>query len=339
MGPEPGSVEDLLRREPGGFQFFQAVRLLGRLLPDRRPVGELANPQAEVVRFGAAADLGFPPGKIASLEWPADEQPVMRVNFMGLTGPMGLLPLYYSALVRERLRSRDSAIAAFLDIFNHRAISLFYKAWEKYHFTVGYERGEGDRLSPHLLDLLGLGTEGLEDRQSVPDRALQFRCGLLAPRVRSAEGLRALIEDYFDVRAEIEQFVGAWYEIDEETQCRFTGGFTSSEQLGNGAVVGDEIWDRTSGVRVRLGPLTLEQYSSFLPDGDAHRPLRDLIRFFAGSEFQFSIQLVLRREDVPRCELGNEGPAAPRLGWLTWASTAPLRRDPDESILQFESSL
>jgi type VI secretion system protein ImpH len=259
---------------------------------------------------------------------------MLRVNFMGLTGPMGLLPLYYSSLIRERLRARDFAMRDFLDIFNHRAISLFYRAWEKHHFTVAYERGEEDRISPHMLDLAGLGTPGLAGRQDAPDEALLFRVGLLGTHVRSAAALRQLLMDYFDVPVEIEQFVGAWRALEADTQCMFSEAGSYSEQLGLGVVLGDEVWDQQSGVRIRLGPLSLEQYRGFLPDGGSHQPLRALVRFFAGNELDIEVQLALRKEEAPRCELGGEGPDAPRLGWSTWASSAPLREDPDQAILR-----
>lgn len=329
-----GAIEDALRERPFDFDFFQAVRLLARLLPERQPVGQAARPEDEIVRFAAASGIGFPASQIAGLEWPEGGQPRMRVNFMGLTGPMGVLPLFYSSLLRERLRGRDRALAAFLDLFNHRVISLFYQAWEKYRFTVAYERGAEDPLSRHLLDLLGLGTAGLAGRQSVPDEALQFRCGLLGPLVRSAAALGQLLEDYFEVPVEIEQFVGAWRALEEDALCRFTETAAPSERLGMGAVVGNEIWDRQSGVRIRLGPLTLAQYRDFLPDGAAYQPLRALVRFFAGNEIDFDVQLVLHKEDTPPCELGAQGEGAPRLGWLTWARTAPPARDPDQSILR-----
>ena len=327
-------MERSLREEPFSFDFFQAVRLLGRLLKGRQPVGRFSDPGAETVRFGAGTDIGFPPGQIAKLEWPEGAQPRMTVNFMGLTGPMGVLPLYYTALLRERLRARDSSMRDFFDIFNHRMISLFYQAWERHHFTVGYERGGKDPISPHLMDLIGLGTEGLAARHSVPDEALLFRSGLLAAHTRSAAGLRDLLIDYFEVPVEIEQFVGMWHSIDEDTQCRFSDTGSDSERLGFGTVVGDEIWDQQSGVRIRLGPLTLEQYREFLPDGSAYQPLRALIRLFAGNDFDFELQLILKKDEAPRCELGMDGPTAPRLGWLTWARTEPLSHDPDESVLR-----
>jgi type VI secretion system protein ImpH len=333
--PDISKMEEALRQEPFAFDFFQAVRLLSRLLPNRIPVGRFSNPDAETARFGAAPDFGFPPSPIAKLDWPEYAQPRMDVNFMGLTGPQGVLPLYYSALLRERLRARDGSMRAFFDIFNHRAISLFYRAWEKHHFTVAYERNEKDPLSPHLMDLLGLGTPGLSSRQEVSDEALLFRCGLLVEHSRSAAALRALLIDYFDIPVEIEQFIGSWHAIDKDTQCCLNDSGTDSDRLGVGAVVGDEIWDQQSGIRIRLGPLTLKQYLEFLPDGPAHQPLRALVRFFAGNEFDFEVQLVLKKEETPPCELGGDSPTAPRLGWLTWARTAPLSRDPDDTICEF----
>jgi type VI secretion system protein ImpH len=331
---ESPDLEHALREEPFGFDFFQAVRLLCLLLPERQPVGRFSDPKTEAVRFGAGTDIGFPPSQIADLKWPEGAQPRMHVNFMGLTGPHGTLPLLYSALIRERLRARDSALREFLDIFNHRMIAFFYRAWEKHHCTVPYERKEADPISPHLMDLLGLGTSHLAGRQDVPDEALLYRCGILAGHCRSAEGLRALLSDYFKVPVEIEQFIGRWYPIDENTQCRFTDLGSDSERLGFGTVVGDEIWDQQSGIRIRLGPLTLQQYLEFLPGGPAHRPLRALARFFAGKELDIEVQLILKKEETPACELGSEGSTAPRLGWLTWAKTAPPAQDPDESILQ-----
>ena len=139
-------------------------------------------------------------------------------------------------------------------------------------------------------------------------KPLLFRCGLLGAHARSAAGLRALLIDYFDVPVEIEQFIGRWHSIDKDTQCCFSDTGADSEKLGVGTVVGDEIWDQQSGVRIRLGPLTLEQYLEFLPDGAAHQPLRALVRFFAGNEFDFEVQLVLKREETPPCELGGGQP-------------------------------
>jgi type VI secretion system protein ImpH len=329
------AVEDLLRQNPCSFDFFQAVRLLERLGGDRQPVGQFSAPEREVVRFQGQTALAFPPSQISRIHWAEGRAPRMTVNFMGLTGPLGVLPYCFSELVIERLRAKDTSLEAFLDIFNHRVISFFYRAWEKYRFPVAYERGERDSFSHHLLDLLGLGTEGLQDRQSLRDDALAYYCGLLAAQSRSAAALEQVLSDYFEVTVVIDQFAGAWCRLDPDSQCDLDETPSSPcRQLGVGAVVGDEIWDQQSRVRIKIGPLSLEAYRDFLPDGSAFEPLRDLVRFFSNDEFEFEVQLILKRDEVPACELGAEGDAAPRLGWITWMKSKPFDADREETILR-----
>jgi type VI secretion system protein ImpH len=325
-------IAKILDSEPYRFEFFQAVRLLELMFADREVVGRFTNPEDEVVRFGATSSIAFPASEIQSLDRKASP-PLMRVNFMGLTGPQGVLPLDYSALVLERLRARDTTMRDFFDLFNHRMISLFYQAWEKYRFSIPYERGERIRFSNHVMALLGLATPGLQDRQEVPDDALRFYGGLLSSHARSAAGLRQLLADYFGVQVEIEQFVGAWYPVDHDAQCCLGEGLSDAERLGVGAVVGDEIYDQQSRVRIRFGPLTLQQYNDFLPGGDGYRHVRSLTSFYAGGEYDVELQLILRRDEVPPCELAA-AESGPQLGWTTWVKAAPLERDPGETILE-----
>jgi type VI secretion system protein ImpH len=285
-----------------------------------------------VVRFSAHSSFPFPASQIHNVAWPEEpgSAPLMIINFMGLTGPLGVLPLYYTEMIIERLRHKDTALRDFFDIFNHRMVSLFYQAWEKYRFTVAYERGERDRFSHHLMDLIGMGTPGLENRLAVRDDSLLFYSGLLSLHPRSAGALRTILWDYFDVPVEVEQFVGAWHALDEPDLCRFDRATTPSEQLGGGAIVGDEIWNQQSGVRIKLGPLGLEQYLDFLPSGTAHEPLKSLAKFASHGEIDFEVQLILKKDEVPACELAAA--PSPRLGWTSWAKTRPMREDANDTI-------
>jgi type VI secretion system protein ImpH len=323
----------MLRSTPWNFEFFQAVRVLEWLHPERGPVGHFSVPGSEAVRFRAHASTVFPASEIQSLHDADGERADMEVNFMGLFGPLGVLPLYYTELIAERARVRDAALVDFLNIFNHRMISLFYRAWEKYRFPVSYERGDLDQVGRRLLDFIGLGTRGLQNRQKITDNALIFYSGLLSQQPRCAGNLENLLADYFDVPVEVEQFVGSWYKLDETTQFCMQDGADVSEQLGVGAIVGDEYWDTQGRVRLRIGPLRMERYLDFLPSGGAYAPLRALAEFYVGGEIDFEVQLILDRRDVPVCELGADGEAGPRLGWITWARTQSMDRDPGETIL------
>jgi type VI secretion system protein ImpH len=327
-------MERVLQEDACSFEFFQAVTLLSRLRLDHKPVGRFSNPADEAVHFCVNNQLAFPASQIQQIECEDDAPAAMRVNFIGLTGPMGVLPYCYTELILEQLRYKDSSLRDFLDIFNHRLISLFYRAWEKYHFPVTYRLGDEDRFTRHLLDLIGLGTSGLQERQSVPDDAYLHYVALLGAQVRSATALEAILRDYFEVPVEIEQFTGAWYRLDRTTQCSMQEQNTDSELLGGGAVVGDEIWDQQSSVRIKLGPMGLEQYSDFLPQGSAYEPLKAITKFFSNDEFDFEVQLLLDRDEVPACNVGFEHDVPPRLGWVTWLKSKPLDRDPGDTILR-----
>ncbi len=332
------ALESQLATEPFCFEFFQAVRLIERFMRDRVPVGRFELPSREVVRFSVQNTLVFPASQIQSFTWRTGEAPLMVVNFMGMTGPSGVLPLYYTQYVAERTRAKDTALRDFFDIFNHRMISLFYQAWEKYRFMVEHERSGQDKFSHHLLDLIGLGTAGLQKRQKVADHSLMYYSGLLSLHPRSAIALKQILEDYFEVPVEIAQFAGAWYKLEPDLQClldRDSAG--DSERVAVGAVVGDEIWDEQMRVRIKLGPLTLEQYLDFLPTGTAFEPLRGLVRFFSGDELDFELQLILQRDEVPVCDLGREDEAAPMLGWTSWSKTMPMQRDPGDAVLELLS--
>ncbi len=314
------------------FDFFQAVALLEGLLSERSAVGGFSSPGDEAVHFRAQSRLAFPASEIHELVERKGAPSEMTVNFMGLTGPMGVLPHNYDELIVDRLRAKDTGLAAFFDIFNHRAVSLFYRAWKRSRPALSYGDAAHDSLTQYLRDLLGLGTTGLRDRQEAEDEALIHYLSLAAMHARSAVALEQIVGDYFEVPVSVEQFTGAWYGLEEAAQCSIGGQENAAHQLGLGAVAGDAIWDRQSRVRLRVGPLTKKRYDDFLPGGSANRQLRAMTRFFANDCLDFEVQLVLRREEAPTVRLGLDDRPA-RLGWDSWASTAPMNRDPDETIL------
>jgi type VI secretion system protein ImpH len=328
-----GPLLELLQSDAFSFEFFQAVALLQRLRATMRPVGGFSAPADETVHFRVNPRLGFPASEIQSLRIGEERPADMVVNFMGLTGPSGVLPYTYSEMILERARAKDYSLAAFLDIFNHRAISMFYRAWQKFHFPVTYAAGSRDLFSNYLLDLVGLGTGGLRDRQDIEDEALLHYVSLVAMQSRSATALEQVLADYFEVPVEIQQFTGAWYGLDRPTQCQMTEEDSPSRQVGEGAVVGDAVWDRQGRVRIRVGPLSMERYNDFLPQGSAYAAMRSITRFYSNQCLDFEMQLVLDHREAPAIELDADAMHPARLGWVSWACTVPLRSDPDDTVL------
>jgi type VI secretion system protein ImpH len=352
----PASLGARLFAEPYRFDFFQAVRLLEELAPDRAPVGRTAAPAAEVVRFRAHLSISFPPSQIARLVPPAEAgaPPEMTVPFFGLTGPSGILPRNYTDLLlrlqRDTRGPERTALRDWFDLFNHRLLSLFYRAWEKYRFALAYERGEWERGEPDaftlaLLSFIGMGQPSLRRRlcvshweagagrvlAQIDDRVLLHYSGLLVQRPRSAAALAALLQDYFEMPVEVRQFHGQWLQLDRGNQSSLSDG-DSNNLLGASLVAGDRVWDVVGKIRVRLGPLGYAQFAAFIPDASpspehkAFHLLAHLVRLFVGPELTFDVQLVLRAEDVPECCLSDDEDSGPRLGWNTWV----LSREPGE---------
>lgn len=334
--PQAERLPGRMREQPFDYRFYQAVRLLNRLLAPREPAGRFASPSAEAVRFHSHQTLAFPPSEVRSLEVPEDGPASMSVNCFGVSGPAGEMPVVFTSYVIERQVHGDNTLAAFLDLFNHRLVSLLYRSWEKHRFQFPYERGESEGLDRYLPHFYGMGTPGLAERLDVSDDSLKFYTGLLSQSPRSASALQRLLEDYFEVPVEVVQFIGQWRALDESAQCRLEDDaeLAPSSRLGLGAVAGDEVWDPQSTARLRLGPLTLAQYLEFLPGGGAFKALSSLARFFSRGEVDFQVQLVLKREEAPGVRLGDEGASAARLGWVSWIKNQPMGRDPEDALFE-----
>lgn len=304
------------------FDFFQAVRLLVQLQSERHKEASVSQPD-EMVRFGVENTLSFPASAIASIDDGCDGGPSsMKITFLGMTGPGGVLPAAYTEIAIDCEAFGDTAYADFLDIFNHRLIWFFYRAWEKHHFFIGYERvspggSEPDALTSYLFDLIGMGTPGLKRRMPILDQALLRYAGLISQRPHSAEALRTLLHDYFRAPVEIEQFLGKWHTLEMSELC-FLGSGESNTQLGGGAVAGDAVWSRQTLLRIAFGPVSVKRFRSFLPDGVGFCEAVSLVRWFLGSPLDFEVQPILAGDEVPGCLLGDDTFDGPRLGWSAW---------------------
>jgi type VI secretion system protein ImpH len=321
--------------EPYKFEFFQAVRLLERMFPKREPVARSMAPQKEVARFRSNASLRFPPSEIYEIREIEDElsndvKHEMFVNFMGMLGIVGVLPVHYTEMVVDRARYGDRTMWAFLDIFSHRAVSMFFRAWEKYRFPVQYERGNDD-FTAYLFDFLGLGTNGLRGRMHLDDENLIPYGGLIVQKPHSAGALEQILSDYFSVTAKIRQFSGQWLTLDDESITRL--GMANSA-LGATTIIGTKVWDYQSKFRVRLGALKFIEFQAFLPNGSAHKPMLSIVRFMTGEELDFDVQLKLIAKEVPSTILTTRAKRRPMLGWTSFLKTKPFEQDDEQVILQ-----
>jgi type VI secretion system protein ImpH len=320
-----------LQQDAPRFRFFQAVRLLS--LAQQR-TERLRRPKR--LRFRTPATLSFPASEIHALkprgtEGGAAERLEMEVSFLGLTGPSGVLPVPYTELLIERRQVfRDSGLHEFLDLFNHRALNLFFDAWRKYRFWVGYEAGERNGFTRNLLDLVGVGLDRLSSQlaggdQQLPQLTFSYYAGLLAQKPISASNLTALVRGFFGVEAQLEQFVGKWVNVPEPEQAALG---KCNCQLGIDTFAGERIWDRQTKLRLRIGPLRRTRFAAFLPGGAAAQALKELLHFCLGHSLAVDVVLVLHRDELPEPRLDAKQPI--QLGFNSWARTRPASEDSDD---------
>jgi len=334
-------LDDALFEHGHELEFFQAVRLLARLFSQRKPVGGTAKHTEEIARFRARLSMAFPASAVHEIERNPDQPDAvsMTVAFMGLTGTKGILPFWYTEWLLARKAAKDDTAAAFFDLFNHRLISFFYRAWEKHRPPVLYESSfvrasQPDPFTQHLFDLIGMGTEGLRGRLRTNDESLLLYAGLIAQRPHSAVALRGILRDFFSVPVAIDQCVGSWYRLEDADRCQLSGELERN-QLGEGAFIGDEVWNQQARFRIRVGPLSLQQFREFLPDKATMAQLVELTRYIVGDAMAFDVQLVLKGADVPWCCLGDEGLNATRLGWMGWLKTEEFRTDAGDAVFTY----
>ncbi len=304
--------------QPWRYEFFSAMRWLENYYRDEPRFGTARKPSSEPVRLGQAADLSFAPSSLhAVVRDGAYGKPRIEVRFFGLFGPNGPLPYHLTEHARNRLMHHgDASFARFADIFHHRLLLLFYRAWAQSQPTVGLDRPDDDRFAAYVGSLIGIGAPEQRNRDAAPDHVKLFFSGIYSSQIRSAEGLASILTGYLGRPVKVVQFVGSWLELPRSERTRIGAATRSSvvARLGGGAVLGDKVWDRQHKFRVHVGPLDHQAFESLLPGGTALPGVTALIDQFIGQELSWELKLDLRADEVRPAKPGRQG----RLGWTTW---------------------
>jgi type VI secretion system protein ImpH len=320
-----------VQREPWAHDFFALVRRLDALHPNAPRTGMAVRPLQEPVRFAQAPDMDFAPAALSGLEFREHAPPRLSARFFGLLGPQGPMPLHFTEYVRDRAHQHgDKAAGHFLDLFHHRFLSLFYRAWAQAQPVVHADRPGDDRYRVWLAAATGLPRHPAPSAGLAP-QALAFQAGHLSSRSHQPEALCKVLHQYFAVPVALQAHIGTWLAIDRQDRSRL--GFAANRpernrapaaQLSRTAAAGTRVWDRQSRFRILLGPMTLPQYQSFLPGAAAWPALVQWVGLLAGSHPQWDVELRLHKADRPAPRLGR---GAFRLGVTSWLG-GTQRTDP-----------
>lgn len=321
LDPMRPALERLLA-QPGRFGFFQAVKLLYSSHGfDGRGSGARPGP----LRFTTPASLAFPPSELHSIEQ-GDSNTRLCVNFLGLTGPSGVLPRHYTELLIARRVSRDRSAQDFLDLFNHRLVALFWLAWAKHRPEIGRQFGFQNSVLRYLEHIVGLGTPALQARlhpnrrssstaKPLPGAAMVYFSGLIAQRPHGERAIAQVMSAVVGAPVQTTGCLGTWLPITRDARTRLGN---NAHQLGDGCVLGTQYWDRQTTLRLTIGPLSRRKFNALLPRGTRLADVMELTRFLTGLALDLRVQLSLAADQLPPLRLGAHGEDRPQLGWNTW---------------------
>lgn len=319
------------------MDFFELLR---RLEDGTRRFGRGGGPDREPARLGQGVRLSFATSDVAEFRPGASPTgaPQVNVNVIGLLGPEGPLPLHLTRWVMQRLSNRwfadagdratsDTAFLDFCNTLQHRQIALYWRAWADNHPAVQASNDGGGQILALLKALAGIGLPGTAD--GAPGRTLAKlrHATSLAQHVYSPDRLVGYLATVARAPVSLSEFVGVWTDLPERLQSRLG---TESAQLRRTAVAGAHVFERQSRAELRVGPLGLDDFLSFLDEASRAEDMRHAILFAMGRGIDFDLRLVLRGADVPEPRIGQV-----RLGRTAWLRARPGGDADDLALRRF----
>ena len=323
-----------IERDPSRYDFFQTLRLIEALNPDRPRLGRSARAAEDRVRLRQEPSMAFAPRTLAAFRGGDPTRPShLSQFFFGLFGPNGPLPLHLTEFAHDRkLQSRDATFSRFADIFHHRMLSFFFRAWADGRPTVSFDRPEDDRFEKYVGALFGLALPASKHRDPVPDHAKLYLAGRLASQTKPGEGLRDVVEEFMAIVTRVEEFVATWMRIPADSLLRL-GREPRNATLGRSATLGGMVLDCQHKFRVVCGPATEAQLRRLLPSGASLGRLAALVRNYVGDELDWDLRLVVLKAEVPATVLGRQG----ELGWTSWLGERTADSDAGDVLIKPEA--
>ena len=300
------------------YNFFAALRLIESQRSNNSRIGENRSPKSDQIFFGQKVDLSFSPSAVSDLRRNENNPSELwlDVSFFGLMGPNGPLPKHLTELfISDMVGNKRPKFIEFINLFNHRLISLFYRSWANKEPTTQNDNPELNKFKLYLGALSGYAQPELHNRDQMPDYAKFKYARFLGGKTRHKEGIERMITDMFGIATRVENFAGEWLEIPEEARCKLESG-PYGKRLGVNATQGRYSWQCQYKFRIFLGPMELEEFEKLLPGKKLSSQINDTIRNYVGLEYQWDIVLSLKKRETPKLELKSGHYR--QLGWTSW---------------------
>lgn len=308
------------------YSFFQLVELL-HLRANVDPENALALQSVnEAVRFTSSASLAFPVRDVISLATNQRGQYQLEAAFLGLHGSQSPMPGYYlDALAWEDAQQEDR-LTDFLNVFNHRLLTLLHHIWRKYRYYICFKPQGRDDFSQRMYSLVGLGNESIRASLPINHSKMLAYAGLLASPGRAPEVICGLVSHCFDLPdVTLQSWRFRKVMIAESQQNRLgqrvkIAGkkYLDKSVLGDNFSIGSWVPDRSGKFMLCLNNLSRERFLSFLPNGSNYQALVMFVAFIMRDQFAWDLRLGLAEQQVGGMTIGTGQNNL--LGWTSFLS-------------------
>jgi type VI secretion system protein ImpH len=302
-------------------RFFDFVRGLDGKRPGSVLLGTAGTVKEEAIRFHCSTSMGHPNREVERVWWEQDsrgrERCHMRIPFFGLNGITSPLPGSY---LREMSDDEDEGhrptVSDFLDIFNHRLISLYYRAWLKYR---GHMCLDGDANRGIVPLILALGGMDGELRGKGPDhanpQALLTAIAPLMRRVKSPSSSESSLRELLGVAVQVVPYDLRQVPVPEDQLLQL--GVSSCRLDGEDPpVLGEFVPDYMGRCEVRIGPVPMKLLTRLQPEGDLSIAAHRMLSKSLPSTMEYRLTLLLEEDATPGWALGEDESSL--LGFNLW---------------------
>ena len=311
---------DAAGREPARWSFLALMRRAEALAPKLPRIGRSRLPPQNIADLAQTASLAFPAATVDAVETTRTGRRRVRSLFLGLTGPMGALPLHLTEYAfYERRMGENRPFGRWLDVLTDRMLQFFYRAWADTQPAAQADRPSDDRFAAYLAALSGAGavTGDASGFGGFDQQRRLYYAGAFVSR-RSAAVLRDGLSHILKRPVRLKEFVARWRDIDPADRTRLgapdRGG--RYNRLGVDTVLGGRVRQAEDTFRVMVRAVSTEDYARLLPGQPAHEAAREALHALAPSELSWELELEIEEPHAPGARLDGTAP----LGLMSWSA-------------------
>ncbi|EMS1063081.1 type VI secretion system baseplate subunit TssG [Providencia stuartii] len=313
LSPVTLVLEALGERLPS-VNFYRFCQLIEQTSEHFPPLGSTQDPKNDSIRFRPHRGMGFPATEIKGVDkddrYRESEIPSIRTTFLGLYGVTSPLPTAYLDDISQH-RDGTEALTDFLDIFNHRLTTQFYRIWRKYSYPATFIAGGKDETSQYLYGLIGLGIPGCAQHVQTPLSRFLALLGTMRLPTRTSEGVISLIKLLAPkTTAQVVPHDPRRIEQQSTTSLSCKQPMT----LENKPVLGQYAIDANSQILIKLHTKDIDEAKGWLPDGQIYQDLMALLHVYLGSRVNARLCLTLPRKLLPDATLSTKANYGVQLG-------------------------